>query len=74
MLEENELDSTCGISDDELTERFKEAIRIDNEIRRIKGLPIACNDTGSGRAYILYPSGQREYVEHESFSYASFCG
>lgn len=28
----NELDSTCGISDEELTERFKEAIRIDNEI------------------------------------------
>lgn len=29
----NELDSTCGLSDDELTERFKEAIRIDNEIK-----------------------------------------
>lgn len=27
----NELDSMCGISDDELTELFKEAIRIDNE-------------------------------------------
>ncbi len=27
----NELDSTCGISDEELTLRFKEAIRIDNE-------------------------------------------
>ena len=24
----NELDSTCGVSDDELTERFKEAIRL----------------------------------------------
>jgi hypothetical protein len=31
MSEINELDSTCGISDDELTERFKEAIRIDND-------------------------------------------
>ncbi len=30
MIVANELDSTCGISDDELTERFKEAIRIDN--------------------------------------------
>ncbi len=28
----NELDSTCGISDDELTQRFKESIRIDDEI------------------------------------------
>ena len=41
----NELDSICGITDDELTERFKEAIRIDNEIKRIKGVPIAGYDT-----------------------------
>ena len=32
----NELDSMCGISDDELTERFKQSIRIDDEIRKIK--------------------------------------
>ena len=30
----NELDSTCGISDEELTIRFKESIRIDNEDRK----------------------------------------
>lgn len=36
MLDENELDSTCGISDEELTERFKAAIRIDNEIKKLK--------------------------------------
>ena len=40
----NELDFTCGISDDELTARFKEAIRIDNEIKKIKGVPIAGYD------------------------------
>ena len=40
----NELDSTCGISDEELTIRFKESIRIDNEVRKIKGLPIAGYD------------------------------
>ncbi len=44
MVEENELDSTCGISDEELTERFKESIRIDQEICKIKGLPIAGYD------------------------------
>jgi len=38
MSECNELDSTCGISDEELTERFKAAVRIDKEICRIKGL------------------------------------
>ena len=40
-IETNELDSTCGLTDEELTERFREAIRIDNEIKRIKGVPIS---------------------------------
>ena len=44
MSERNELDSTCGISDEELTERFKESIRIDQETCKVKGLPIAGYD------------------------------
>lgn len=63
MNEKNELDYTCGISDDELTERFRESIRIDNEIRRIKGLPIAGYDRDLDKPYIQYPDGRREYVE-----------
>ena len=62
MNEYNELDSTCGIGDEELTERFRESIRIDEEIRRIKGLPTARYDTERGQAYVLYPDGRREYV------------
>ena len=62
MTEKNQLDSTCGISDDELTERFKESIRIDNEIRQIKGLPIAGFDTEKKKAYMEYPDGRREYA------------
>ena len=58
----NELDSTCGISDDELTVRFKESIRIDNEIRKIKGLPVAKYDKVTKRAYLEYPDGRKEYV------------
>lgn len=58
----NELDSTCGISDDELTKRFKEAIRIDNEIKKIKGVPIAGYDETIGKAYLEYSDGKREYV------------
>lgn len=61
--DKNELDYTCGISDDELTKRFEESIRIDNEIRRIKGLPVAGYDKESKRAYIEYPDGRREYAE-----------
>ena len=58
----NELDSTCGISDEELTLRFKESIRIDNEVRKIKGLPIAGYDDETKKAYLEYPDGRREYV------------
>lgn len=50
MQEINELDSTCGISDDELTKRFKESIRIDDEIRKIKGLPVARYDDKSKKS------------------------
>ena len=59
----NELDSTNGISDEELTVRFKESIRIDNEIRKIKALPIAKYDKYKKRAYLEYPDGRQEYAE-----------
>ena len=62
MTETNELDSMCGISDDELTERFKESIRIDDEIRRIKKLPVARYDSVAKKAYLEFPDGRREYV------------
>lgn len=63
MCEGNELDSTNGISDEELTERFKASIRIDQEICRIKGLPIAGYDDELNCPYIEYPDGKREYVQ-----------
>ena len=62
MSEMNELDSTCGITDDELTERFKEAIRIENEIKKIKGAPIAGYDTEKKLAFLEYPDGMRKYA------------
>lgn len=61
--EGNELDSMCGISDDELTRRFEEAVRIENEIKRIKGTPIAGYDKLRKAAYLEYSDGRREYVE-----------
>lgn len=59
----NELDSTCGVSDEELTQRFKEAIRIDTEIKRIKGTPIPCYDNKAKKAYLLWPDGKKEYAK-----------
>ncbi len=60
----NELDSTCGVSDEELTERFKEAVRIENEIKKIKGLPIPKFDPVKKAPYLEYPNGSREYIEY----------
>lgn len=65
MIITNELDSTYGLSDEELTLRFKESIRIDDEIRRIKGLPVARYDDETGRAYVEYPDGRREFVRNK---------
>ena len=62
MIITNELDSTCGISDEELTHRFKESIRLDDEERKIKGLPVARYDVQEKKAYLEYPDGRREYV------------
>lgn len=62
-METNDLDTTYGLTDDELTKRFKESIRIDNEIRRIKGVPTAKYDAEKRRVYLEYPDGRREYVE-----------
>ena len=61
MCEGNELDSTCGISDDELTERFIQSIRIDQEICKIKGLPIARYDDDLDLPYMEFPDGKRKY-------------
>ena len=56
-------DRMGGLSDEELLFRFKEAIRIDNEIKRIKGVPIARYDLERRLSYLEYPDGRREYRE-----------
>lgn len=63
MLKENELDSMYGLSDEELTRRFREAVRIENEIKRIKGLPIAKYDFKKKLPYLKYPDGRKEYAK-----------
>jgi hypothetical protein len=63
MTETNELDSMCGVSDEELDKCFKEAVRIENEIKKIKGLPIAKYDYEKKAPYLEYPDGRREYAK-----------
>lgn len=59
----NELDHTCGVSDEELSKRFKEAVRIENEIKKLKGLPVAKFDFSKNAPYVEYPDGRKVYAE-----------
>ena len=59
----NELDSMNGVSDEEMLYRFKEAIRIKNEIYRIMGGPICKFDRELKNAYLEYPDGRIVYAE-----------
>ena len=61
-MEENDLDITCGMTDDEMTERFIAAVRIADEIKRIKGVPIARYDKEQRKPYLEYPDGRRKYT------------
>lgn len=63
MNEENELDSTCGISDEELTIRFNEAIRLENEYSRAKGVPIVRYDSERRQVYFENPDGTIKYAD-----------
>jgi hypothetical protein len=63
MIDEKKLefDNEFGITEDELDFRFKEAVRIEKEIYRIKKHPTSEYDDEKGLSYILYPDGRREY-------------
>lgn len=63
MTELNEYDSVNGVSDDEMTHRFQEAVRLANERKRIKGLPVQKYDNDLKRPYLEYPNGERKYAE-----------
>ena len=62
-MEENDLDSTCGISDDEMTNLFTQAVKIEIEISKIKGTPITRYDAEKKAVFLEYPDGHIEYVE-----------
>lgn len=60
MMIEKEIHSE-ELSDEELTELFKQSIRLDQEVCRIKKLPICKYDKEKKLAYLEYPDGRREY-------------
>lgn len=63
MSENLTLDTTFGVKDDDLTERFKAVVALENELKKIKGLPVAKYDSKTQKAYLEYPDGRREYED-----------
>lgn len=50
-------------SDEEMDRLFKQALAIANEIKQIKGVPIAKYDLERREPYLEYPDGSREYAK-----------
>lgn len=57
------LDLTMGMTDDEMTERFQAAVYLSILEKKIKGVPVPGWDSEKRRAYLEFPSGDREYSE-----------
>ena len=57
----NNPDIAMGMTDEEMTHCFKEAVKIDNQIKKLKKVPIQCWDSEKQVPYILYSDGTRKY-------------
>lgn len=57
------MDTMCGIDDDEMTRLFRESVRLELEAKKIRGLPIAKYNIATKEAYLQYPDGRVEYVK-----------
>lgn len=60
-LEKLNFDEELGISEDEVTEKFRRIIEIQKEIARIKGAPTCEFDKEKRCSYLLYPDGRKIY-------------
>lgn len=58
----NDPDITCGMTDQEMDERFNKIVEIANQDKRIKGTPLPKFDPTTKKAYLEYPDGRREYA------------
>ncbi len=61
-MQEKEIDRTLGMTDDEMTLRFRKAIELEKALKTARGEPIAQFDQQTQKAYLEYPDGRREYV------------
>ncbi len=54
-------DEYVGMPVKELEEKLSKYVELQKEINRLKGLPTAEYDDATGKPYLLYPDGRREY-------------
>lgn len=59
MQEKNE-DRTLGMTDEEMTQRFRKAVELEKAMKTARGEPIAHFDKATGKVYLEYPDGRRE--------------
>ena len=52
----------AGLSIDDISKAFNEAVKQDIAKKQEKGLPVARYDAEAGKAYLENPDGTREYV------------
>lgn len=58
----NDPDITLGMTDSEMTERFRRAVELADLRAQARGLPIQKYDKEREQPYLEYPDGSREYV------------
>ena len=61
-MEENDLDITCGMTDDEMKKILIEEKRMENKIKHIKVVPIERYKKKKKKPYFEYPDGRKEYA------------
>lgn len=55
-------DTTMGLTDIQMDELFKQAVREELKMRKQLGLPTARFDKETGTAYLEWPDGTKELV------------
>ena len=58
----NDPDITCGMTDQEMDERFAKIVELANQEKLIKGTPLPKFEAITKKAYLEYPDGRREYA------------
>lgn len=66
MVINDNFDYELGISEEEVDFRFKEAVRLAKERKRIMGKPTCEYDVEKKAPYFLYPDGHREYPDFDN--------